>query len=120
MTVLLVEDDKKRRDQIKSFLESDTVVVLTASGAHEAIRLLYKTSVDHVLSDLNLELSDGLWLANEIKKESMFGKMKMLLYSSKPIFDDLADLAKTMGVHICLSSTEPKELSREALNYLKQ
>lgn len=121
MTVLLVEDDKQRREQIKSFLESDTVQVIAVDNVHQALRVMHKTSVDHLLSDLNLEDGDGMWLSNELKKESvLFARVKKLLYSSRPIIDDLKDLAYRMGVDACLSSTEPKAISQEALNYLKQ
>lgn len=121
MTVLLVEDDKKRREQIKAFLESDTVQVIAVDNAHQALRIMHKTSIDHLLSDLNLDDIDGLWLSNELKKESvLFARVKKLLYSSRPIIDDLKDLAYRMGVDMCLTSTDAKGISEEALNYLKR
>jgi DNA-binding response OmpR family regulator len=68
--VLVVEDDPVSRHLLKRLLEIESHEVTTASGYHEALRLIDAESFDLFLLDLTLEDGDGLDLCRRIRTRS--------------------------------------------------
>jgi DNA-binding response OmpR family regulator len=68
--VLVVEDDPVSLHLLKRLLEIENQQVTTASGYHEALRLIEAESFDLFLLDLTLEDGDGLDLCRRIRMRS--------------------------------------------------
>lgn len=68
-SVLIVDDEASIRTSLKKVLGNAGYVTKTASSGHEALRVLKKSSVDVVLSDLQMPDDDGFQLLAGVKKE---------------------------------------------------
>jgi DNA-binding response OmpR family regulator len=69
-TVLVVEDEPKLRDLVRTFLERDGLTVLTASTGADALTLATKTAPDLVVLDLGLPDVPGESVAAELRTRS--------------------------------------------------
>jgi DNA-binding NtrC family response regulator len=67
LTVLFVEDDTGVRDITARLLESKGVRLLVAAGSEEAMRLLEKTEVDVLFTDVVMPGLNGIELAKQAK-----------------------------------------------------
>ena len=69
-TVLVVEDESKLRDLLRSFLERENLTVLTAASGAEALALASHAEPDLVVLDLGLPDVSGLELVKELRRGS--------------------------------------------------
>jgi DNA-binding response OmpR family regulator len=58
-SVLVVEDERKIRDLLRSYLEHDGLAVITTGSGAEAIQLARETAPDLIVLDLRLPMSPG-------------------------------------------------------------
>lgn len=70
LAVLIVDDDSGSLDYFGTALRAAGAVVLTASTAPEALRLVQDRRPDVVLSDIAMPGRDGYWLVSEIRRLS--------------------------------------------------
>jgi CheY-like chemotaxis protein len=68
LTILLVEDDSAVRDVVMRMLSDKGFGVLSASDAHEALRILETRPVDLLFTDIIMPGMDGVQLAKEAKR----------------------------------------------------
>jgi DNA-binding response OmpR family regulator len=66
-TVLIVEDERKLRELLRSYLERDGLTVLTAATGAEALSLATSTEPDLVVLDLGLPDIPGEAVARELR-----------------------------------------------------
>ncbi len=69
-TVLVVEDESKLRELIRSFLEREGLTVFTAASGSEALALATHAEPDLVVLDLGLPDVSGLDLVRELRRGS--------------------------------------------------
>jgi DNA-binding response OmpR family regulator len=69
-TVLIVEDERKLRELLRSYLERDGLIVLTAATGAEALSLAADGQPDLVVLDLGLPDISGEAVAQEIRRGS--------------------------------------------------
>lgn len=68
-SVLVVEDERKIRDLLRSYLEHDGFAVLSTWSGGEAIRLAHNAKPDLVVLDLRLPDVPGEEVAREIRRD---------------------------------------------------
>lgn len=68
--ILIVEDDKKLRNELKIFLEKNGYQVLTIEKFDNSIQDIMNKRVDLILLDINLPYLDGEYICKEIRKTS--------------------------------------------------
>lgn len=68
--ILIVEDDKKLRNELKIFLEKNGYQVLTIEKFDNSIQDIMNKKVDLILLDINLPYLDGEYICKEIRKTS--------------------------------------------------
>jgi DNA-binding response OmpR family regulator len=68
--VLVVEDERKIRDLLRSYLESDGFTVLTTGSGAEAITMVNDTHPDLIILDLGLPDVSGEDVAREVRVHS--------------------------------------------------
>ena len=66
-TVLVVEDERKLRDFVRSYLERAGFTVLSAGSGAEAITMAAEASPDLVVLDLGLPDVPGEMVAREVR-----------------------------------------------------
>jgi DNA-binding response OmpR family regulator len=84
-TVLVVEDERKLRDFIRSYLERAGYTVLSTSSGAEAITLAAQAAPDLVILDLGLPDVDGEAVARELRSRS---EISILMLTAKAGEDD--------------------------------
>ena len=67
LTILVVDDDEASLDYFEVALRTCGAVVVTASGAIDALRVLQEQRPNAVLSDIAMRGRDGYWLVREIR-----------------------------------------------------
>lgn len=112
MIILIVEDEESRAKELKNYMQTKSIRVITARDGMEALIILRKQNVDLILSDSNMPAMDGFRLAKEVKK--LFST-PFFLYSSKQITDDNKELALGLGADHCIDNTEADGIGSEAL-----
>jgi DNA-binding response OmpR family regulator len=84
-TVLLVEDERKLRDLVRSYLERAGFTVLSTGSGAEAITLAASASPDLVVLDLGLPDIPGEAVARELRA---VGSVPVLMLTAKSSEDD--------------------------------
>lgn len=69
-TVLVVEDEPKLRDLVRSYLEREGIVVLSTGSGAEALHFVERSPVDLVVLDLGLPDVSGEDVARELRARS--------------------------------------------------
>ncbi len=67
-SILVVDDEASVRTSLEKVLNKEGYITTTASSGNEAIKMLARTPVDIVLSDLKMPEGDGLELLRALKK----------------------------------------------------
>ena len=84
-TVLLVEDERKLRDLVRSYLERAGLVVLSAGSGVEALSLAFTAEPDLVVLDLRLPDIPGETVARELRAT---GTTPILMLTAKSAEED--------------------------------
>lgn len=84
VTVLVVDDNKANRIILRKTLTAWGIDVLEAADAHKALKLLSEnpSDMDLIILDYQIPEMDGLAIAREIRKQSKFDKIKIIMLSS--------------------------------------
>lgn len=85
LTVLVVDDEPKILEVVKSFLEADNYKVVTAKKGTVALKLFNTLTVDLVILDIMLPDIDGIELCRTIRKKS---KVPIIMLTAKVGEDD--------------------------------
>jgi DNA-binding response OmpR family regulator len=84
-TILLVEDERKLRDLVRSYLERAGFTVLSTSSGAEALSLAESASPDLVVLDLGLPDVSGETVAREVRAA---GTIPILMLTAKSSEED--------------------------------
>ncbi len=84
-TVLVVEDERKIRDLVRSYLEREGLGVLTTESGAEAIALARESAPDLVILDLRLPDVPGEEVAREVRT---FSAVPILMLTAKASEED--------------------------------
>ncbi len=91
-TVLVVEDERKLRDLVRSYLERAGFTVLSTGSGAEAITMAATAAPDLVILDLGLPDVPGETVASELRAESLTGNNKgatpILMLTAKSAEED--------------------------------
>lgn len=68
--ILIVEDDKNLRQELKIFLENNGYKGIILEEFENAVKLILEANSDLVLLDINLPYADGEYICKEIRKVS--------------------------------------------------
>ena len=84
-TVLLVEDERKLRELVRSYLERAGLTVLSTGSGAEAITLAASSAPDLVVLDLGLPDVPGETVAGEVRK---IGQMPIVMLTARAAEED--------------------------------
>ena len=82
LRVLVVDDDVILLEMCAEILESEGYIVTTAHDGSEALRKLYKDSVDGVLLDVMMPGIDGLAVCKTLKHDPHFAGIPVIMMSA--------------------------------------
>jgi signal transduction histidine kinase/DNA-binding response OmpR family regulator/sugar lactone lactonase YvrE len=81
-TILIVEDNDELRNFMKDYL-SEYYTVLDAKNGIDALQVLENNMVDIIISDILMPEMDGLELAHELKNNTAYSHLPIILLSAK-------------------------------------
>ena len=87
-TVLVVEDERKLRDLVRSYLERAGFTVLSTDSGAEAITMATSAAPDLVVLDLGLPDVPGETVARELRATSVTGTTPILMLTAKSAEED--------------------------------
>ena len=87
-TVLVVEDERKLRDLVRSYLERAGFTVLTTDSGAEAITMAMTSAPDLVILDLGLPDVPGETVARELRATAGTGSTPILMLTAKSAEED--------------------------------
>ncbi len=87
-TVLLVEDERKLRELVRSYLERAGFTVLSTGSGAEAITLAASAAPDLVVLDLGLPDVSGEAVARELRAAGPGGSVPILMLTAKATEED--------------------------------
>src|SRR6266700_8407093 len=87
-TVLVVEDERKLRDLVCSYLERAGFTVLSTDSGAEAITMAMTSAPDLVILDLGLPDVPGETVARELRATSVTGTTPILMLTAKSAEED--------------------------------
>jgi DNA-binding response OmpR family regulator len=87
-TVLVVEDERKLRDLVRSYLERAGFTVLSTDSGAEAITMALTSAPDLVILDLGLPDVPGEAVARELRAGSVTGTTPILMLTAKSAEED--------------------------------
>src|SRR5947209_5209007 len=87
-TVLVVEDERKLRDLVRSYLERAGFTVLTTDSGAEAITMAMTSAPDLVILDLGLPDVPGETVARELRATPGTGSTPIVMLTAKSAEED--------------------------------
>src|SRR5512142_2430711 len=87
-TVLVVEDERKLRDLIRSYLERAGFIVLTTDSGAEALTMAIASAPDLVILDLGLPDVPGETVASELRATPGSAATPILMLTAKSAEED--------------------------------
>ncbi len=87
-TVLVVEDERKLRDLVRSYLERAGFTVLSTGSGAEAITMAVTAAPDLVVLDLGLPDVSGETVARELRADSVTATTPILMLTAKSAEED--------------------------------
>jgi CheY-like chemotaxis protein len=97
-TILLVEDNQALRLIYKNQLVHDGYTIIEAATTKEAYELMQNHVVNLLLLDILLPDKNGLTFLEELRKESRFLNLPVIMLTSLP--DEIAfEKSQKLGIH---------------------
>ena len=82
MIALIVDDNPLNLKLLRSILESEDIIVFTASDGMEALEFLGREEVDIIISDILMPKMDGYQLCIEVRKHPVLKRIPFIHYTA--------------------------------------
>jgi two-component system response regulator FlrC len=116
-TILVVEDDRPLQEAIVSTLEAAGFNVLAASDGGEALKVLERSSVDLVVSDVQMQPVDGRELLRKLRQRQ--SALPVLLMTAYGTIDQAVAAMREGAVDYLVKPFEAEELERRVARYVR-
>ena len=119
-TILVVEDSKFFRNQVKSFAEASGYNVVTAEDGLEALEVFNKAEeqIDLVLTDIEMPNLDGIGMTERIRRELQLQDLPVIALTTVA-WDATREKAFKAGVDEYLNKLNREEVLERVEYYLK-
>lgn len=87
--VMVVDDSATIRRFVMYALRARGLQVITAEDGQEALETLARTSVDLIITDLNMPKLDGFGLVRALREDSEYGSLPVIILSSLSSDEDI-------------------------------
>jgi len=116
-TILVVEDDPHLKDALVSALESAGHAVLAAGDGGEALQLLEASSVDLVVTDVQMEPVDGRELLRSLRRSHP--NLPVVMMTAYGTIEQAVGAMRDGAVDYLVKPFEADELERRVARYLE-
>jgi two-component system response regulator FlrC len=116
-TILVVEDDRPLQDALVTTLEAAGFNVLAAGDGGEALKVLGATSVDLVVSDIQMHPVDGRELLRRLQQRD--SPPPVLLMTAYGTIDQAVAAMRDGAVDYLVKPFEAEELEQRVMRYVR-
>lgn len=89
-TILIVDDTKDLRENLRDSLEIEGFHVLTARNGKDAITILIDTIPHLIITDLVMPVLDGYDLIRTVRKNNLWKEVPIIVYSAVSLAETAA------------------------------
>jgi PAS domain S-box-containing protein len=82
MKILVVDDSEQNRKLLKVLLEAQRFEVITASNGIEALKVMDRSMVNAIISDVLMPRMDGYRLCHEVRTSAKFKAVPFIVYTA--------------------------------------
>jgi signal transduction histidine kinase/CheY-like chemotaxis protein len=119
--VLVVEDDERQREAIRSLLAADTVEIVAAATAGEALALLRSQTFDCLVMDLNLPDLSGYEMLEKMGENDALAFPPVIVYTGRSLTRDEEQQLRRFSTSIIIKDARsPERLLDEVTLFLHQ
>ncbi|BDG60335.1 response regulator [Caldinitratiruptor microaerophilus] len=115
--ILVVDDSNMTRKMVISILSREGYQVDSAGNGLEALERLYQTAYDLVITDINMPQMDGLEFLRQVRQESQYGRLPVLVLSSNSSPEEVQRTLRA-GASLYLIKPAPPEKLLESVRAL--
>jgi two-component system, response regulator FlrC len=116
-TILVVEDDRPLQDAVVTTLEAAGFNVLAATDGGEALKVLAATSVDLIVSDVEMQPVDGRELLRRLQQRD--AAPPVLLMTAYGTIDQAVAAMRDGAVDYLVKPFEAEELEQRVARYVR-
>jgi two-component system response regulator FlrC len=116
-TILVVEDDRPLQDALVTTLQAAGFNVLAAGDGGEALKVLSATSVDLIVSDVEMRPVDGRELLRRLQQRE--GAPPVLLMTAYGTIDQAVAAMREGAVDYLVKPFEAEELEQRVARYVR-
>lgn len=109
-TILIIIEEDKEQDRMKSLLAADGYHVIATSNSFEALMKLYQTKVDLILIDEMMPELNGIDAASEIKSDEETKNIPITILSHNTDRLNAIDNIQSICDHILAKNDDSNEL----------
>ena len=117
--ILLVEDQRNIRINMKAILELEEYLVHDSSDGFQALAAVKKYNFDLVISDIKMNTMDGLELVSQIRQISAYMNIPIILVTAKQK-NEILEILGNKYIYYLPKPFTYNELIQEVENSLKQ
>lgn len=99
MKILQIDDFQSLIEPIKTIFESNNFEYESATNGKDGIDLIRKNDYDLVLLDLTMPIMSGYEVIDQLGKENMITKQKILVFTAKYLDNDEVKELEDKGVY---------------------
>lgn len=96
--ILIIEDNKEIRENLKEFLELYDYQVFTAPNGEEGVKSVYEIAPDFIICDISMPKKNGYEVFEEIKPFIRTNSIPFIFLTASAQEKDLAE-GKASGAH---------------------
>ncbi|HEY4221225.1 MAG TPA: response regulator, partial [Myxococcota bacterium] len=117
--LLIVEDDERERASIVALVSSDDIETIAVRNGQEALHALASGEFACMVVDLGLPDIPGLHLLRQIKRESRWAELPIVVYTGRPLERrEETEIKKVAEAVIVKDAASPERLLDETALYL--
>ncbi|MDD5433996.1 MAG: response regulator [Nitrospira sp.] len=108
--ILIVDDCRTTRTIISLYLKSAGYKTIMAANGFDAVEKLMNSSVDFIITDLNMPQMDGIELTKWVRNNSAFQDIPLIILTTEQ-----DDISRTKGINNGASAYLTKPVTKDKL-----
>ncbi len=119
MNILQIDDNLDITKLVKTVLQSSGHQFASADNGKDGLQLIRDNKYDVVLLDLSMPGISGMQVIDELTKEGIIDKQKIVLFTASSVRDDEISESIEKGVHSCIRKPVDIDTLLEKINQIE-
>jgi len=120
MNILHIDDNLDITKLVKTVLESSGHQFTSADNGKDGLQLIRDNKYDVVLLDLLMPGFSGMQVVDELTKDGIMDKQKIVLFTASSVRDDEITELMQKGVHSCIRKPVDIDTLTEKINQIEE